>query len=197
MPTGIGCVIRYIQHMTSRTAIINFSVTALLTFTSPVWAQDADLDRLFDELADATPEEAGRLEGQINTVWSRSGSASMDLLLRRGEDALEDGDIQAALEHFSALVDHDPAFAEGYNGRATAYYLSGMIGPALEDIRQALRLNPRHFGALRGLAIILEELERPADAIEVYREVLALNPHAEGVGDAVARLEIQLEGQSL
>ncbi len=197
MPTGIGCVIRYIQHMTSRTAIINFSVTALLTFTSPVWAQDADLDRLFDELAEATPEEAGRLEGQINTVWSRSGSASMDLLLRRGEDALEDGDIQAALEHFSALVDHDPAFAEGYNGRATAYYLSGMIGPALEDIRQALRLNPRHFGALRGLAIILEELERPADAIEVYREVLALNPHAEGVGDAVARLEIQLEGQSL
>ncbi len=197
MPTGIGCVIRYIQHMTSRTAIINFSVTALLTFTSPVWAQDADLDRLFDELAEATPEEAGRLEGQINTVWSRSGSAAMDLLLRRGEDALEDGDIQAALEHFSALVDHDPAFAEGYNGRATAYYLSGMIGPALEDIRQALRLNPRHFGALRGLAIILEELERPADAIEVYREVLALNPHAEGVGDAVARLEIQLEGQSL
>ncbi len=183
--------------MITRSAIINFSVTALLTFTSAASAQTAELDQLFADLAEATPEEASRIEGQINTLWSKSGSAAMDLLLRRGEDALEDGDVQAALEHFSALVDHDPNFAEGYNGRATAYYLSGMVGPALEDIRQALRLNPRHFGALRGLAIVLEELERPADALEIYQEVLALNPHAEGVAEAVKRLDIQLEGQSL
>ncbi|MEY1554874.1 tetratricopeptide repeat protein [Yoonia sp. R2331] len=183
--------------MNTRSTIINFSVAALLTFASPAWAQDAELDRLFDELAQAAPEDADRIAGQINTAWGRSGSPAMDLLLRRGEDALEAGDVQAALEHFSALVDHDPAFAEGYNGRATAYYLSGMMGPALEDIRQVLRLNPRHFGALRGLAIMLEELERPEDALEVYREVLALHPHAEGVNEAVDRLDIQLEGQSL
>ncbi len=183
--------------MTTRTAIINFSVTALLTFASIAQAQSADLDQLFADLAEASPEEAARIEGQIHTLWSKSGSAAMDLLLRRGEDALEAGDIAAALDHFSALVDHDPGFAEGYNGRATAYYLSGKMGPALEDVRQALRLNPRHFGALRGFAIMLEELGQPQNALEIYREVLAIHPHAEGVGDAVARLAIELEGQSL
>lgn len=178
-------------------ATINFSVAALLTFASIGHAQTPELDQLFAELAEAAPEDAGRIEGQIDTLWSKSGSAALDLLLRRGEDALEAGDIPAALEHFSAVVDHDPNFAEGYHGRATAYYLSGLVGPALEDIRVALRLNPRHFGALRGLAIVLEELERPEDALEVYRAVLDLNPHAEGVNEAVERLDIQLEGQSL
>ena len=186
--------------MTKGSCIINFSVTALLTlasFAGPVAAQGEVLDRLFADLAEAGPEEAARIEGQIAAQWSRSGSAAMDLLLQRGEDALEEGEVQAALEHFSALVDHDPAFAEGYNGRATAYYLSGLYGPALEDIRAALRLNPRHFGAMRGLAIILEELDRPEQALEVYREILALHPHAEGVADAVSRLHTTLEGRSL
>lgn len=200
MPTGTGRVIGYIQHMANRVTCINFSVTALLTCASlfsPAMAQSADEDALFSELAEATPEEAARIEGQIAGLWSKSGSPAMDLLLRRGEDALEAGDAAAALDHFHALVDHAPEFAEGYNGRATAYYLTGRLGPALADIQVALRLNPRHFGALRGLAIVLEQLERPAEALEVYRHVLALHPHAEGVSDAVDRLSIQLEGQSL
>ena len=186
--------------MTKRSTIINFSVAALLTFTSslgPAWAQGEVLDRLFEELQQAEPEDASRIEGQIVALRGKSGSAALDLLMKRGEDALAQGDTQVALEHFSALVDHDPQFAEGYNGRATAYYLTGRFGPALDDIRAALRLNPRHFGALRGLAIILEELERPEQSLEIYREVLAINPHAEGVTEAVDRLKIELEGRSL
>ena len=66
-----------------------------------------------------------------------------------------------AIEHFTALVDHAPEFAEGYNARATAYFQNGQYGPSLEDIRQTLMLNPRHFGAMSGLALILEELGRP------------------------------------
>ena len=190
--------------MDNRRGLINFSVTLFLTCASPfALAQEAPaddaarLDQLFAELATADPDQASRIEGQIATLWSKSGSAGMDLLLRRGEDALEAGEHQAALEHFSALVDHAPDFAEGYNGRATAYYLLGLTGPALEDIRRALALNPRHFGAMRGFGIVLEELERPDQALEVYRAILALHPHAEGVADAVTRLEVSLEGQSL
>lgn len=160
-------------------------------------AQTAELDSLFAELAEAGPDDAGRIETEIVNVWSRSGSAAIDLLLRRGEDALEEGDLAAAIDHFTALIDHDPSFAEGYNGRATSYYLTGRIGPAIDDLRTTLRLNPRHFGALRSLAILLEEMENPEAALEVYAEVLALNPHAEGVADAVTRLEIQLDGQTL
>lgn len=176
--------------------IFNSVVTAFL-LAAPVSAQTAQLDRLFEELSEAPPEAVDRIEGQIQTAWDRSGSAAMDLLLRRGKEALEEGEPQVAVEHFTALIDHAPEFAEGYNGRATAFYLTGAVGPALADLQVALQLNPRHFGALRGLGIILEELERPDDALEVYEAVLALNPQSQSVQDAVARLQVALEGQSL
>jgi tetratricopeptide (TPR) repeat protein len=73
----------------------------------------------------------------------------------------------------------------------------GLTGPALEDIRQALVLNPRHFEAMRGLAIIMEELQRPDDALELYEMILSINPNSEEVLGAVDRLNLQLEGQAL
>ncbi len=184
--------------MSNRNRIINFSVAALCAcLAGPVLAQTAELDQLFADLAEAGPEESARIAAQIGSEWSKSGSPAMDLLLRRGEDALDDGNPMVAVEHFTALIDHAPDFAEAYNGRATAYYLTGKYGPALADIGTALQLNPRHFGALRGLAIILEELERPESALEIYRAVLEIYPHAEGVTEAIERINITLEGRSL
>ena len=162
--------------------------------TAPAFAQTAELDALFDQLVQAGPEETSQIQGQIAAQWSRSGSAAMDLLLRRGEDALEAGDPSLAIQHYSALIDHAPEFAEGYNGRATAFYLAGQIGPALADIQDTLALNPRHFGAMSGLAVILEEIERPQDALEVYGRILEIAPNAEGVQDAVNRLTVKLDG---
>ena len=176
------------------------TVTALcfaVGFSLPVQAQQTTLDELYQELADADDSTYARIEGQIIAQWEKSGSAAMDLLLRRGKDALEDGAPDAAVEHFTALVDHAPDFAEGYYGRASSYYLMGLTGPALEDIRQALTLNPRHFEAMRGLAIIMEELERPEDALELYEMILTMNPNSEDVLGSVDRLELQLEGQAL
>ena len=72
-----------------------------------------------------------------------------------------------------------------------------MTGPALDDIRQALALNPRHFEAMRGLALIMEELDRSADALELYDMILAINPQSTEVNEAKARLQLQLEGQAL
>ena len=113
----------------------------------------------------------------------------MDLLLKRGEDALAQGDAQAAIDHFSALVDHAPEFAEGYNARAAAYFEAGYFGPALADIRSVLALNPRHFEALTGLAVLQEALGEPEKALETYRDVLELVPNNQDVLDAVSRLE--------
>jgi len=178
----------------------NSIVTAfvlLIGFWSPLAAQTAVLDRLFAELAEAEPDAVSRIEGQIQAEWDRSGSAAMDLLLRRGKDALDEGAPDVAVDHFSALVDHAPDFAEGYNARATAYFLLGAYGPALEDLRMALRLNPRHFGALRGLGILFESIDRPEQALAVYREALLLHPQFGAVTEAVERLEIELEGRSL
>lgn len=176
----------------------NFAVTAfalIVGFSTPVWG--ASLDELFDELSTADAQTQPRIEGQIVTEWERSGSPAMDLLLKRGKDALEDGAPEIAIDHFSALVDHAPDFAEGYNGRATSYYMLGLVGPALDDLRQVLVLEPRHFGAMRGLGVIFEDLGKPEQALEAYRAVLDLNPASGDVLDAVVRLEKQLEGLAL
>ncbi|WP_306419271.1 tetratricopeptide repeat protein [Loktanella sp. Alg231-35] len=175
-------------------------VTALFVvcgFSLPVVAQETALDELYQQLQDADEASYPRIERQIITAWERSGSAAMDLLLRRGKDALDDGDPLAAAEHFTALVDHAPDFAEGYYGRASSYYLLGKTGPALDDIRQVLSLNPRHFEAMRGLALIMEEMDRKDDALDLYRMILELNPQSAEVQGFADRLELELEGQSL
>lgn len=169
----------------------------MVGFSLPVVAQETTLDRLFQELSEADATSHERIEQQIFNEWSKSGSAAMDLLWRRGKDALDEGDAAAAVEHFTALIDHAPDFAEGYYGRASAYYTVGLTGPALDDIRQTLALNPRHFEAMRGLAVIMEELERNEDALDLYARVLDLNPQSVSVQDAVARIQLQIEGQAL
>jgi len=167
-------------------------VTALaltVVFSLPANAQEVNIDDLFAELQSAPVEQTDRIAKQIMSIWSQSGSASMDLLLKRGEDALENGETQAAIDHFSALVDHAPDFAEAYHARATAYFDAGYFGPALADLHTVLSLNPRHFGALTGLAFILESTDEPEKALETYRAVLELLPNDQDVLDAVTRLE--------
>ena len=169
--------------------------------STPLLAQTATesdrLDLLFEQLLEAEPDQSERIEGQIVTEWSKSGSAAMDLLLRRGEDALEDGAPEIAVEHFTALIDHAPDFAESYNGRASAYYQLGLYGPAIDDLRQVLVLEPRHFGAMSGVAFILEELGRPDDALEVWRKIEDIAPANIEVASMIERLQVQLSGEAL
>ena len=115
----------------------------------------------------------------------------------RGLQAMGQSDNAAALEHFTRVVEASPDFAEGWNARATAYYQTGNLGPAIADIGQVLTLNPRHFGALAGLGAIFEELDKPSEALEVYRAALAINPHADGVEQAIRRIETKLQGKDL
>jgi tetratricopeptide (TPR) repeat protein len=161
-------------------------------------AQDqAKLDGLFDRLKTAGPEEAGRIESEIWIEWSKSGSPALDLLLQRGRDALALGDTTLAIEHFTAIIDQDPMFAEGWNARATAFYQAGEFGPSVSDIAHTLQLNPQHFGAMSGLGTILEEAGKPERALEVYRAALAINPQMQSVIEAVKRLETESTGQEL
>jgi tetratricopeptide (TPR) repeat protein len=182
-------------------AILNRIVAALLLLfltCAVALAQDAvKLDGLFERLKTAEEAEAGRIEREIWIEWSKSGSPALDLLLQRGRDALAVGDTNLAIEHFTAIIDQDPGFAEGWNARATAFYQSGEFGPSIADIAQVLQLNPRHFGALSGLGTILEEAGKPDQALEVYKAALEIHPQMEGVIEAVKRLETQETGQEL
>lgn len=163
----------------------------------PASAGETRLDELFAALASASAGEAPVIEDEIWGIWSHSGSATIDLLLERGRKALEAGDAEAAIEHFTALVDHAPDFAEGWNSRATAYYLAGLYGPALSDIQRALALEPRHFGALGGLGVIFEEIGEHDLAREAFEEVLRLHPNREDIRDALDRIEAQYDGTAL
>lgn len=186
--------------MKARRALLNCIVAALvpiLLAAAPAAAQTAKLDALFRQLAQADPTDAKRVEREIWAEWSKSGSPSMDLLLERGRSALQAGEVQTAIEHLTALTDHAPDFAEGWNALATAYFQAGEYGPSIEDIGKTLTLNPRHFGALSGLGMIFEQLGDDERALAAYRAALAIHPQLEGVRESVERLEAEAAGQEL
>lgn len=157
-------------------------------------AKGADPDRLetlFAELAEPGRTDWEKLEAEIGNIWSRSGSPSMDLLLRRGNEDMQAEDYPAAVEHFSALIDHAPGFAEAWNARATAYFLEGDFSLAMADIEHVLVLNPRHFGALTGLASMFEAMDQPREALAALRMAEKINPNRPSIRDAISRLEKQ------
>lgn len=190
----------YLGLMKAILALHNHIVAALVVILLSVGAgiaQTAALDDLFDRLPTADEREAQTIEREIWIEWSKSGSPAMDLLLERGREAMAAGMPDVAVEHLTALIDHAPDFAEGWNARATAYFQTGDLGPSISDIGHVLTLNPRHFGALAGLGMIFEQLEQPDKALEVYRAALAINPHLNNVRESVKRLEQTAAGQDL
>jgi tetratricopeptide (TPR) repeat protein len=173
-------------------ALVGIPLGSALAQDRPEHRPEDRLESLLAELASPDTENWQGVEAEIVRIWSQSGSDAMDLLLQRGHDAMEAEDYMAAVEHFTALTDHAPDFAEGWNARATAFYVMGEHALSLADIERTLALNPSHFGALSGLAIILEELGEPELALEAHRAVEAINPRrAEAVG-GVHRLERML-----
>ena len=173
------------------------SVFATVVFLTPVSSQQDEIEALLTGLQTADAETALQIENRIYQIWSQSGSDSMDLLLERGREALSEGDTKKAIEHLTALVDHAPEFAEAYNSRATAYFEAGMFGPSLEDLQRTLALNPDHFAAINGLALIFEQMGEPELALRAWREVEKIYPTRAGLTEALARLEGRLEGRDI
>lgn len=184
----------YASHHFKRIAA---ALCVAVGFSLPALADQARIDDLMAQLREAEGIQAARIAVEIQNEWSKSGSPTLDLLLRRADDALEEGEVIAAIEHMTAAIDHDPTYLEAYVRRAEAYYLNGNVGPAIEDLRYVLALNPQHFSALQGFGIILFDMERPEDSLEVLRKVLDLYPADETTNEYVRNLEIMLEGQAL
>ena len=188
---------------TYRKCIVTAFCGALVAFFvgSMGIAQEASLsakmDGWFVELADPENDHWQRAEADIQREWSKSGSPAFDLLLKRGRAAIEAGDLQAAIDHLTALTDQAPDFAEGWNARATAFYLAGLYGPSIIDIEHVLALEPRHFGAIAGLGLILQETDHDADAIRAFRESLAIHPHQDGISQALEALEKTASGTDI
>ncbi|MBM2577273.1 hypothetical protein JQC91_13270 [Jannaschia sp. Os4] len=143
------------------------------------------------------PAEATRLAREVEERWSHSGSAAMDLLLRRGREAIEAEELDRAVTHLTALTDHAPDFAEGWVARATAFFLQERWGLALSDLEQALILEPRHYGALTGLCILMEQIDEPDLALRACAASLDIHPNQEELVGFVEQLERATGGRTL
>lgn len=166
------------------------------TLTEEEARQDM-LDALFTRLADQDAKDWERVQNEINQIWNESGSDSMNLLARRADKAMAAREFDTALLHLDDLVRLAPDFAEGWNKRATVYFLQENYGRSLEDIARTLRLEPRHFGALSGLGIILDRLGDSAGALEAYRRAVRVHPNLEGAQEGIDKLTKEVEGQRL
>ncbi len=155
------------------------------------------LDGLFERLANPSADDWEVVQTQIWTAWSQSGSDSMDLLLFRATRAMDEGDHDTALIHLNDLVRLAPDFAEGWNKRATLHFMVENYGDSISDIARTLALEPRHFGALSGLGIILDRLGDKEGALEAYRRASAIHPHLPGASEGIKKLSKEVEGQRL
>ena len=149
----------------------------------------ADLPPLMAALYDPEARVRQAAEGAIWQVWSRSGDQATDRLFERGLTQMQRGELPAAVETFSRVIGMKPDFTEGWNKRATVYFLLGDDELSLRDCAEVLKRNPRHFGVLSGYGQIYVrkgELER---ALDYYRRALAINPNMNGVRNSIDLIE--------
>lgn len=180
------------------------AIMAIVMYSIPLSAQQAgdlqarrDLPALYAELSNADADAAVALVREIHLEWRRSGSVTMDLLLRRGTDALERGDSAAAIDHFTALTDHAPDFAAGWYGRAKAFFAAEQWGLAVADLEHVLAIDPDHFEAIYALGALLEQANRPQKALAAYQLALGIHPHYDDAQEASERLKTKVGGRDL
>lgn len=153
------------------------------------------LDRMFADLKKAAnPRYAKTIADGIWAQWFRSGSASVDLMLHWSNEAIQRSDFNIALDFLDQVVTRKPEFAEGWNRRATLHFMMNNYAKSMADINQVLAIEPRHFGALSGMALILEQAGRKEAALEAWKRTLDVYPAMENAQSALIRLEDELAG---
>jgi tetratricopeptide (TPR) repeat protein len=156
------------------------------------------LDFLFGALK-AAPDEASakHVEARIWAVWMQTPSDTAALLMTRAKAAMDAKQVDVALKLLDAVVKLRPEYVEAWNRRATLYYLKNDYVHSLQDIEQVLVREPRHFGALAGLGMIMQDLGDEKRALDAFRKALAVNPHLEKVPELVKTLSEKVEGRDI
>ena len=149
----------------------------------------ADAPLLIAALTD--PDEVVRVlaENSVWQVWTRSGDKEVDGLMQAGIEQMNRGDGPGAVETFTRIIQRKPDFAEGWNKRATVYFLMGEYEKSLQDCDEVMKRNPSHFGALAGYGQIYLQLDQPERALEYFRKALRVNPNLRGVAQIIPQLE--------
>jgi tetratricopeptide (TPR) repeat protein len=156
------------------------------------------LDFLFGALK-AAPDQASakHVEGRIWALWTQTSSDTTMLLMTRAKNAIEKKQPEVALKLLDKVVRLRPEYVEGWNRRATIYYLQNDYAKSLADIREVLKREPRHFGALAGLGMIMQEVGDEKRALDAFRKALEINPHLDKLPDMVKTLTEKVEGRPI
>src|SRR5262249_35606806 len=157
-----------------------------------------NLDFLFGALKVAPDDVTAKaIEERIWALWTVTPSDTANLLMTRVKTAIEAKDLDLAIKLLNAIVKVKPDYVEAWNRRATIYYMKKDYGHPLNDIREVLRREPRHFGALAGLGLIMQDIGDNKQALEVYRRALNLYPRMERIPDLVKTLQEKVEGRDI
>lgn len=157
--------------------------------------EDETLNSLFDDLRKQPRiSAANRISRKIWTEWGKSGSDSIDLLMQRVSESMASKQNNVALDLLDQIIILAPEYAEGWNRRATLHFALKEYGRSISDIERVLELEPRHYGALSGLAVILQGLGRKEKSLETWYKVLEIYPANEQAQKAVIKLEDELAG---
>jgi tetratricopeptide (TPR) repeat protein len=147
-----------------------------------------DVPALVQALRDQDPLVRALAESSLWQVWSRSGDGEVDRLLAIGIEQIGARQGDAAVETLTRVIERKPEFAEGWNKRATVYYLMGEYQKSLADCDEVMKRNPHHFGALSGYGMIYLQLDQPARALEYLERALAVNPNLSSVAETIETL---------
>ena len=204
-----------------RILFVSFAAFLAAGMALPAWAGEADappaaspppaitpppaaptrqgrLDQLFADLKRERNEKAAeRIAGRIWSEWNQSGSASIDLMMQWAQKATEDQKFDVALDFLDQVVTLQPDYAEGWNRRATVHFMMKNYGKSMADIDRTLQLEPRHFGALSGLAQIMAETGHKQSALEAWQKVLTIYPMMRSAQDQVSTLSEELAGEGI
>jgi tetratricopeptide (TPR) repeat protein len=156
------------------------------------------VDALFVSLKRARNAKAAeRIAGRIWQEWNDSGSATTDLMMQWSQQAIEKKKFDVALDFLDQVVTLSPDYAEGWNRRATVHFMMRSFGKSMADIERTLELEPRHFGAISGLAQIMKETDRKQRALDAYQRVLDIYPMLRSAQGEVATLSEELTGEGI
>jgi tetratricopeptide (TPR) repeat protein len=157
-----------------------------------------NLDFLFEALKIAPDETSAKhIEERIWALWIGSQSDTANLLMTRVKTAVEAEDTELALRLLDSIIEIKPDYVEAWNRRATIYFQKKDYGRALADLRQVLAREPRHFGAMAGLGLILQEIGDEKRALEVYRRALEIHPRMQKIPDIVKTLTDKVQGRDI
>ena len=185
---------------------MKFICSVLLYILFAVWLglptladqNDPVLDELFIQLRDVDNlETASRIEKKIWATWTHRGDELVDRHMSLGIKAMHAGAHKLALREFTTVINLDQNFSEGWNKRATIHYIMGNFDKSIQDIKRTLALEPRHYGAMSGMALILDATEHTEGALKVWQQVLEFTPYNQQIRKRILQLRNEIRGTAI